>query len=223
MEILEIENHAELKSAKNGLVYAVLCGIIICMLSPILVQSDMLFNVISLAFLVYSLYVLYRFSKIVNALLFRNYVYMIVIQILCSFALALFESSSALVFLEALIAYFIVVLCCNMYFSYKIAYEMSSITDLRHFITAFKLYALASFVMLLGIFLVALAFDTSGIQSGMQVDMAIATLAQANSSLLFAFLVLLVVIFATFCIALGFILRGLVKITHVRVRISNIH
>ena len=53
--------------------------------------------------------------------------------------------------------------------------------------------------------------------------MAIATLAQANSSLLFAFLVLLVVIFATFCIALGFILRGLIKITHVRVRISNIH
>lgn len=221
MEILEIESHAELKQAKNGLVYAVVCGIAICMFSPILVQSDTLFNVVSLAFLIYSLYVLYRFSRIVNARLFRNYIYMIGIQILCSFVLALFESDSAFMLLQALVVYFIVALCCNMYFSYKIAYEMSAITDLRHFITAFKLYALASFVMLLGIFLVALAFDTSGIQSGMQVDVALSALAQANSGLLFAFLVLLVVIFATFCIALGFILRGLIKITHVKVRIPH--
>lgn len=220
MEIIEIKDHLELKKAKNGLVYVVICGIAICISSPIIMQFVIFFNLIVITFFIYNLYVLYRFSKIVNALLFRNYVYMIAIQIFCNFVLAMFESSSALVLLQAIVLYCIVSFCCNMYFSYKIAYEMSFITDLRHFITAFKLYALASFIMFLGILLVVLAFDTSGLQSGMQVDVALTALVQANSSLLFAFLVLFVVLLATFFIVIGFVLRGLIKITYVKVRIS---
>lgn len=214
MEILEIQTHIELKKARNNLIYAVI-SMMACMILMLFTQFQSIFNLLIFIVLCYSLYAVYEFSKLTNTYLFRYYTFMLFAQFVASFLLPILES--IMPFALSLLATFVFIHGCNIYFTYKMSHEMNVITDLPHFITAFKLYVLSS----CGVFIAAIfawfGLDTNNMLSNTQ-EATVTAFVESNMYLLIAFLCLFIVLFATFCISAGFMLRGLIKMSYVKVR-----
>ncbi len=209
MEILYIQTHPALKKAKQHLIYAFVSSIVVCMLFSFITQlntpQDVFFNFLMLAALCYGVYAIYQFSKITRASIFRYYTYMLGVQVICSILFVFYHN----------IIFFFIVIGYNIYCFYKIAHEMQTITDLPHFVTAFKLYVIC--ICAITAVIVAIVGSNIGMFVGTYTEAELATFMATNKNLLLTILFLLLVILITFCISIGFVLRGLIKISYVKV------
>lgn len=214
MEILDIQSHEPLRKAKQHLITAVSMGVVVSVLFPFLFQSVLLFNIVLLAVLYYGSYALYQFSTIARTFLFRYYLYMFGAQLASSFLLPALAAAIPLEF--ALICCILGVAACNIYCAQKMSYEMSRLTDLAHFVSAFKIYVVCVGATLLAAVLVGFGLDISALPNEIQTDEDIFAFIDSNKNLLLTFSFVCLVILCALCISVGFLLRGLVKMTYIK-------
>lgn len=174
METIHINTNTELKRAKDIMLWAIFAyiGCYIITLIPIL---EIVGNLLLIVAWIVGCYGLYCFSKVANSPNFKYYILSIVaiiafyvICIAVAFWLYMtFEEAISSDTLESVIEGFpwlslgvsmVVVslgaMAIQVFLTYKVSYEMSNITGLKHFITAYKVYLIS----LVGVMLLCFVF-----------------------------------------------------------------
>ena len=209
MKILEVQNNIELQNAKKHLVYSTE-GMLLCIIFSTFTMFEVFFSALLIIVFLYSLCAVYNFSKLAKSPLFRYYIIMPLAGLLAQL-LNYISPSISYMFVS-----FILTIGLNLYFTYKMSHEMNAITDLPYFITAFKLYALSSCGIVAVILFVWFGLDLNNLLSSAS-EYSINDLADSNLYSLIALLCLLFIFCVTYCIGIGFVLRGLMRITYIKV------
>lgn len=174
MEAIHINTSTELKRAKDIMMWAIFAyiGCYVIALMPIL---EIIGNLLLIAAWIVGCYGLYCFSKVANSPSFKYYILSIVViavfyVIFMAVVLWLymtFEEAIGSNTLESVIegvpwlslgVFMVVVslgvMAIQVFLTYKVSYEMSNITGLKHFITAYKIYLIS----VVGIMLLSIVF-----------------------------------------------------------------
>lgn len=174
METIHINTNTELKRAKDIMLWAIFAyiGCYIITLIPIL---EIVGNLLLIVAWIVGCYGLYCFSKVANSPSFKYYILSIVV-IIAFYVICIavgvwlyitFEEAIDSHTLESVIEGFpwlslsvsmVVVslgaMAIQVFLTYKVSYEMSNITGLKHFITAYKVYLIS----LVGVMLLCIVF-----------------------------------------------------------------
>lgn len=212
MKILDIQTNIALKKAKSHLIYAYI-SIIVCGLLSFFNPFHFVFNLLLLTCLIYSIYAMYWFSKLTNISLIKYYIFILTIHSLYSFFLFLEVYHSLFIPFKITAFCMFLFIISDIYITFKISHKMSMLTDLPHFITAFRFYV----PCILGITVIS-----SLIVYGSDINVVFGMVPSNFIDILidkwlieFAFLIIALVV--AFYISIVFVFNGLLKITYVKV------
>ncbi|MGI0405722.1 hypothetical protein ACRE1U_00160 [Helicobacter himalayensis] len=235
MQVLNIRDNQELQSAKNLMFYSLISYFICCFVIMIPFVAFLAVIGMIVSFVV-GMVGLYRFSRLCNTFIFRLYLFQFLLAIglditgaICATASAFSESAIPLMILALLaIGYS----ALAIYWGYLMSYEMSARTNLKEFITSFKLSVIAAIGMIMcigmlfGIFmsiLLEVSSDFGGLEnlSSYELESIIFPFVEGYSATLIAIGGLFVFLLGVGIAAFVFLVMGLYKIQEVSVREVN--
>lgn len=235
MQVLNVRDNQELQSAKNLMFYSLVSYFICCFV--IVIPFVAFLAVIGMiASFVVGMIGLYRFSRLCNTFIFRLYLFQFLLVIgldiagaICATASVFSESAIPLVILALLVIGYSAL---AIYWGYLMSYEMSARTNLKEFITSFKLSIIATIGtiacigMLFGIFasiLLEASSDFGGLEnlSGYELESIKFFFVEGYSATLIAIGGLFVFLLGVGIAAFVFLVMGLYKIQEVSVREVN--
>lgn len=168
METLSVDTNAPLNRAKKIMLRSIFVYFGFYLLSFIptnVAIFDALWSLGLFISWIIGCYGLYCFSNISNSTSFKYYVLSVLVVALYALILGIvlgmfyvkLSNDEALPWVSLCVFVIILSLCAialNVFWSYKVSYEMSNITGLKHFITAFRIFCIS----LVGLTLLGLVF-----------------------------------------------------------------
>lgn len=237
MEIISISESPTLAKSKKMMYRGFLGYIILSLLSIVFPSISVVTALAGFVCIMIVLVGLYHFSKIANTFVFRYGIYMILLsigyQIFAPFALGfigvddvMFLSTQAYVIVGIVALWGVVTLILDMYLQYKMSVEMGFLTNIKAFITGYKLCVIyvVGFVLLC----VAFVFMFVGFLNGS--PFLVSTSVFSSSEHLFVkfmeaysstSMIMIGILLLLFCIgvmSLGFLILGLSRIEYTKVR-----